>query len=496
MSDLILFVLKSIVVSSIFTAWYFMALRNKRLHNYNRFFLLFILYASIQVPLLKFNWFPIIEKPPLLLNSVSITLHTTQESINQSPILSSAPAEHIDFRWMALCIMGMVSLILLARMSISIIRVLRKRKQYPISAVDGVTIVHTNLPNAPFSFLNFIFWKDSISFKTGYGKLILTHELAHVKQKHSYDKLVSQLLSAIFWINPFYWIIQREISIVHEFLADEQAIIHNSDFQKEDYTKTLAKMLLQTYGGQRQLTPEHHFYSSSIQRRIIMLKSNSNVRGSLLKRIMILPLIAASILLFAFSQRQTALHAKKEDYKKIILVVDAGHGGADEGCRSKARIEKNLTLKVARRIEQLASRYHIQVYLTRSEDKLMTAEERAAFSNKLQPDDFISIHVSDQPKGEQYLSTFDVAVNIKNEKVAESKNLAYSILKVASRPEWTQKNEFSEQGLYGLLSNLAPSALIAIGNINNQEQMQYIEDDKKLDELCSNILEGVLDAHR
>ena len=77
--------------------------------------------------------------------------------------------------------------------------------------------------------MNKIFWRDSISPHTANGRLILWHELAHVKQKHTYDKLVCQLQTCIFWMNPFYWLIQKELSMVHEFIADEQSIINNSD---------------------------------------------------------------------------------------------------------------------------------------------------------------------------------------------------------------------------------------------------------------------------
>lgn len=496
MNDLMLFVLKSVVVSGILTGWYMLALRNKRLHHYNRFFLLFTLYASIQIPLLHFTWSPVLEKTSLLLNPVQIIFHTPQGVAQEARTAPSYPGGHIDLTQIASGIAALLSLALLARMLIRIVRVLRLRRQYPISIADGVTMVYTNLPDAPFSFLNCIFWKDSISLESGYGQLMLQHELAHVRQKHSYDKLACQLLSSVFWMNPFYWMIQREINMVHEFLADERAIVQSGDIREEDYTETLAKMLLQKHNGNSYLTPEHHFFSSPIQRRILMLQSNSTVRASLLMRIAALPLVAGSVFLVAFSPKTATPYAAAKTDHKIILLVDAGHGGADEGSRSGTLSEKMLTLKVARRMEQLSSRYPIKVHLTRSGDQLMSIEERIALSNKLQPDDFISIHIGGQTQGGKDQSSLDIAVNVKNAKAEESKKLAYAILKNASRPEWLQNNTFSERNSYAVLSNTAASALIEIGSINNQEQMQYIEDDKKLDELCSHILEGVLEAHR
>src|ERR1700733_13070631 len=62
MNGIVLFLLKSVVVSAILTSWYWLGLRNKRLHQYNRFFLLFTLCASVVIPLLHFQWFAIREQ--------------------------------------------------------------------------------------------------------------------------------------------------------------------------------------------------------------------------------------------------------------------------------------------------------------------------------------------------------------------------------------------------------------------------------------------------
>ena len=43
------------------------------------------------------------------------------------------------------------------------------------------------------------------------GRKILQHELAHIREKHSWDRLFSQLICSIFWMNPFNWIMQKEL---------------------------------------------------------------------------------------------------------------------------------------------------------------------------------------------------------------------------------------------------------------------------------------------
>lgn len=497
MQELILFILKSTTVSGILFAWYFLALKNRRIHNYNRFFLLFTLYASLQIPLLDFNWSPVMETQPVILNSARLMLHTLNGPDSITSATQNQTANSINWQAIIIGISITVSLGLLVTMLTRVFMILRLGKKYPCSFADGIRMVNTNLPKAPFSFMNTIYWRDTLSPQSSSGKIILQHELTHIKQKHTIDKLVSQLLSCIFWMNPFYWFIQKELGMVHEFIADEEAIVNsNSGLRQEDHTEVFAKMLLQVHFSTTYLTPEHQFFSSPIKRRLIMLQRNKTIKASVLRRAAILPLLAGSILLFAFSPRTAPGSTVMKADKKLVLLVDAGHGGTDAGGQYGSLLEKDLSLKVALRLKDLAPNYNIEAHLTRSEDKFLSLDERVAYSNQLHPDDFISIHVDDEPGKENGKGTFDIAINDKNAQAEESKRLAYAILKRASRPEWEQKKNFSEKNLYVLRENISSAALIEIGDIKNKEQMQHILDNAKLDELCNRILEGVVEAHK
>ena len=84
MDTYVLFLFKSVLVSGLLATWYCLGLRNKKLYQYNRFFLLFTLFASLAVPLLHFNWFTIHET-----NTSSVPakylLHIASGSINEEP---------------------------------------------------------------------------------------------------------------------------------------------------------------------------------------------------------------------------------------------------------------------------------------------------------------------------------------------------------------------------------------------------------------------------
>ena len=111
-------------------------------------------------------------------------------------------------------------IVLLAKMC----KILSLKRKYVTQKRKGYHFIGTDLPEAPFSFFNYLFWKNDISPDEVLGKKIVLHELTHIRQGHSYDKLFSQVVTCLFWINPFYWIIQKELNMIHEFISDENSI--------------------------------------------------------------------------------------------------------------------------------------------------------------------------------------------------------------------------------------------------------------------------------
>jgi N-acetylmuramoyl-L-alanine amidase len=76
-----------------------------------------------------------------------------------------------------------------------------------------------------------------------------------------------------------------------------------------------------------------------------------------------------------------------------VVVIDPGHGGADEGARGPNSLEKDISLAIARDVEEILSASRsLEVLITRSEDVELKPEERAARANAANADLFISIH--------------------------------------------------------------------------------------------------------
>jgi TonB-dependent SusC/RagA subfamily outer membrane receptor len=103
-------------------------------------------------------------------------------------------------------------------------------------------------------------------------------------------------------MNPFNWIIQKELQNIHEFIADRDAVGTGE-------VDAFAKMLLKTYYGNHFLNPSHSFYYSSIKRRIIMLTTSNIPSYSYLRKVAVLPMLA--FILALFSIQLSAQEAKE-----------------------------------------------------------------------------------------------------------------------------------------------------------------------------------------
>lgn len=83
------------------------------------------------------------------------------------------------------------------------------------------------------------------------------------------------------------------------------------------------------------------------------------------------------------------------DISKSLLIIDAGHGGYDEGIRGKNFIEKQFTLLFANELlNAFVKRGIKRVFLVRKSDYFFPIKERIKLINQRSPKIFISIHIS------------------------------------------------------------------------------------------------------
>ena len=86
--------------------------------------------------------------------------------------------------------------------------------------------------------------------------------------------------------------------------------------------------------------------------------------------------------------------------KKLLIVIDPGHGGKDPGALGrKGTREKDIVLKVSKQLRSMiAERLGAKVLMTREKDVFIQLEDRAKFANSKKADLFVSIHVNSHAK--------------------------------------------------------------------------------------------------
>jgi len=296
MNIVVAYIIKSVIASGVLWAYYCMALRNRKFHAYNRFYLLAAIVISLAVPFINFNWFTVNSDD----NNSIVTILTVLRPI------ATTQVNHITSTTILYASAALVSVVLFAILFAKVWWVYRAKRKHTSTRMNGYNLIETNLKQAPFSFLDNLFWKQSITLDDEGGTKIFRHELAHIRGKHTYDKLFMQVVVCLCWMNPFYWLMQRELNMIHEFIADAGCI-------NEGDAESFAKMLLQAHNEGRYLEPYHQFFHSPIKRRLIMITTSKKTPYSYARRVLALPVTALVLAMFSFTAGHTQTNKPTKD---------------------------------------------------------------------------------------------------------------------------------------------------------------------------------------
>jgi TonB-dependent SusC/RagA subfamily outer membrane receptor len=311
MTAIAYYLLKMLICSGMLTGYYYACLQNKLFHQWNRFYLLFTVIVSMVFPLLHIPLFDFSSQANAVENiAYTITASELAMLKRQSTSLSTT-------EWVTYTVYGGVTVFFFVVFAISLYRINRLKKRSAFIQESDINIYQTNASQAPFSFFKNIFWKQSIDLQSADGKRILKHELVHVYERHSVDKVLMQVVLGIFWINPFFWLIKKELTMIHEFIADKKSVEGND-------ASALASLILTTAYSSGRFNITNQFFQSSIKRRITMISENKDPRFSYLRRIAALFLLLTTFGMLAFrSKNVNEAHNLKHPPADTVPKLDA-----------------------------------------------------------------------------------------------------------------------------------------------------------------------------
>jgi hypothetical protein len=316
MKSLLYYFIEVTISSGILYGYYHFFLRNKKFHLYNRYYLLAATVLSFLVPLLNIPvYFRRETNPSVALQSLGII--SPPDRTIPEPTSAIVSLQHYWFTWQELLISCyiLVSLIILARLAFSLVRIWRMTKTYPFRKVNSIYFVNTSEPGTPFSFFRWLFWNRKIELRSEQGGQIFRHELFHIEQRHSYDILYMELLTTFFWVNPFFHLIKKEVKTIHEFLADSFAMDQD---KKWEYAELL---LMQSFNTHQALV--NPFFHNQLKRRIAMITSFQKTSYRYLRKLMALPVIAIVFLLFAFKIKSHSDKVNEKASKPVAEIIHA-----------------------------------------------------------------------------------------------------------------------------------------------------------------------------
>ncbi len=268
MHPILLYLLKMLLCSGTLYGYYRVALYNERFHQWNRFYLLAAMLLSVCIPFLEIPVSAETSSPGLV-----YIIETIPGAIvaKATPVITTAQIVWAGF--------GLVSILLFIRLFIGLYLIVYKPyRKGEVSSREDIDVVITETPAAPYSFFSLLFWRSDMDPDSPHGKRVLLHELTHIRERHSADKLFVELILVVCWFNPFFWLIRKELYVIHEFLADRKAIEQNNG-------AAFAEMILQTMNAGHLSPLTNPFFSSHLKRRLKMITTSNKPQFSYLRRI-------------------------------------------------------------------------------------------------------------------------------------------------------------------------------------------------------------------
>lgn len=249
---------------AIFYVFYLVLLRRETFFLLNRIYLLSALCLSIVLPLLDFSAFVALPKMQLMLSSLPVIVKGKLHVIDEK-----------SFNWLPAIYwtgVGLSSIWLLTKL-FGVNRQIRL-------AENGSA---------------FSFWRTKVIDKRLTHFLAIdAHENIHVRQLHTLDILLVEVISVFFWFNPIVYFYSRSLKLVHEYQADDHAASFAES--KKQYAMTL---FLQNFKAGPILANTFHS-PLLLEARISMLQRKKSSKYLLWKYILCIPLVAVLVIICSF----------------------------------------------------------------------------------------------------------------------------------------------------------------------------------------------------
>jgi len=273
------YIIQVLLFQALFLAVYDFFLQKETFFKWNRVYLILSSILSFIIPLIKFKSIQqsipqeyVVQLPTVFLNPEEIILKSTvtESTFGVIPIVFYTGT-------------AVFALLFLGKL-FKIIRLIIRNKKID---QGNYKLVLLSEQKAAFSFFNYIFIHQKLLDNKKLD--IIKHEIIHCKQLHTLDLLFFEVLKILMWFNPFVYVYQKRITLLHEYISDAEVV---KETDKKLYFNTL---LAETFNVENISFINQFFKHSLIKKRIVMIAKEKSQKVKQLKYLLIVPLLVAML---------------------------------------------------------------------------------------------------------------------------------------------------------------------------------------------------------
>lgn len=297
MGELFVYILKSSLCLAVFYLFFMVALSKETLYRFNRYIIVLLFVLSLLIPFVNITIGSETSYSGIALNIEDLLATDGSDTGTEDGMSATSSFFVLIF---VIYFAGLLAAFGRALASfIQMIKMVRQKGAQKSRLSGGVSLIIHDKVLAPFSWMRFIVI-SSRDYEES-GEEIITHELAHINNRHSIDLIVAEAVKIIHWFNPAAYLLKRELQNIHEYQADEEVIKHGIDAKK--YQLLLIKKAV----GDRLYSMANSFNHSKLKNRITMISKKKSQKRSALKALFLLPLTMLAVAAFATEEVSTAL---------------------------------------------------------------------------------------------------------------------------------------------------------------------------------------------
>ncbi len=302
MEPFLYYLLRASVLTVLFYGLYRLFFVHYTFHAANRFSLLWMQLMISVLPLFRYNLLP--EQASKAESGISSMDYASLSDVPRVSDQSTFEIPWVQILFV-LFVAGFLFTVVRYLIALGQIAAIIRRSGKKTLA-DHTVLCVTDEPVSPFSWMRYVV--ITRAELTENHEAIIRHEKAHIQLHHSFDMILFDFFTALFWFNPFSWLLRREMQSLHEYQADERVLRQGVD------TKQYQLLLIRKSAGEFKFALANNFRQRDLQKRIRMMKKNKTNRQMRWNYAMVLPVLFLAM---------TALSAPKLNAKVAEVPEDA-----------------------------------------------------------------------------------------------------------------------------------------------------------------------------